>query len=193
MGAQKGDSIGKALDSMVDEESTLQVPWLIVRRLSWAHHTNSPKPQEPIRCCNMGDNIPGLIDMEQQIKGIKEQIKTARGYQRLLKARLASLNATSTADDIRANITTLELKKEELSSRLQDIRTGQIKAVRAEERELADQALQDWAKKADSRKQIFLELWAIARDMMPEGQTKEKLWVSIILLQYSLVFTDSPN
>ncbi|KAI4272488.1 MAG: hypothetical protein LQ337_005269 [Flavoplaca oasis] len=124
----------------------------------------------------MGDDSSGSIDMEQQIKEVEEQIKTARGYQRLLKARLSSLNATSTADDIRANITTLELEKEQLSSRLEDIRTGRLKPVTAEERELADQALQDWVKKADSRKHIFLELWAIARDMMPEGQTKEQLW-----------------
>ena len=141
----------------------------------------------------MGDDSPGLIDMEQQIKEVEEQVKTARGYQRLLKARLSSLNATSTADDIRAKITTLELEKEQLSSQLEDIRTGKITPVTAEEREVADQALQAWAKKADSRKQIFLELWAIARDMMPEGQTKEQLWVSIIPLQCFPMFTDSPN
>ncbi|KAL8851072.1 MAG: hypothetical protein Q9221_003968 [Calogaya cf. arnoldii] len=123
----------------------------------------------------MGD--PMTIEMEAQIKQLQAQVQTARGYQRLLKANLASLNAASTSDDVRANVTALELEKEELSIRLEDFRTGRITAVTAEEKDVVEQTLQHWITKADSRKHIFMELWAVVRDVIPEGQKKDQLWV----------------
>ncbi|KAL8659139.1 MAG: hypothetical protein Q9226_000603 [Calogaya cf. arnoldii] len=119
------------------------------------------------------------IDMEAQIKQLQEQVRTARGYQRLLKANLASLNAASTSDDVRANVTALELEKEELSIRLEDLCTGRITAVTAEEKDVVEQTLQHWITKADARKHMFMELWAIVRDVIPEGQTKDQLWAEL--------------
>ncbi|KAL8915457.1 MAG: hypothetical protein Q9171_000021 [Xanthocarpia ochracea] len=118
-----------------------------------------------------------LMDMDQQITELHEQIKTARGSQLLLKAHLASLNANPTCDDIRAKITALELEKEELMSRREDFRSGKIQAVSIEEKELAEERMKYWAKKAESRKQIFMELWAIVGDLVPERQKKHELWV----------------
>lgn len=123
--------------------------------------------------------VTGSTDMERQIQELQEQIQTARGYQRLLKANLASLNATSTSDDIQANVTALELEKEALALQLEGFRTGRIRPVAAEEKEQMDQTLQEWTRKADSRKHIFMELWAIVRDLIPAGQTKDQLWVGI--------------
>ncbi|KAL8768432.1 MAG: hypothetical protein Q9209_005338 [Squamulea sp. 1 TL-2023] len=117
--------------------------------------------------------------MDKQIKDLQSQIETAKGHQMLLKAHLASLKATSTPDDIRANITALELEKEELTTRLEDFRSGRIKPILPEERELVDQTFRDWTKKAETRKQIFLEMWAIVGDVMPEGVTKKSLWVEL--------------
>ncbi|CAO1602743.1 hypothetical protein XANCAGTX0491_006344 [Xanthoria calcicola] len=129
----------------------------------------------------MGDMmaVTGSTDMERQIKELQEQVKTARGYQRLLKATLASLNATSTSDDVRANVTALELEKEALGLQLEGFRTGRIRPVAAEEKERVDQTLQEWTRKADSRKHIFMELWAIVRDVIPAGQTKDQLWAEL--------------
>ena len=140
----------------------------------------------------MGDTmaVTGSTDMERQIKELQEQVQTARGYQRLLKANLASLNATSTSDDVRANVTALELEKEALGLQLEGFRTGRIRPVAAEEKERVDQTLQEWTRKADSRKHIFMELWAIVRDVIPAGQTKGQLWVGITSLLCFPTYTD---
>ncbi|KAL8779906.1 MAG: hypothetical protein Q9213_006728 [Squamulea squamosa] len=117
--------------------------------------------------------------MDNQIKDLQSQIETAKGHQMLLKAHLASLKATSTPDDIRANITALELEKEELMTRLEGFRSGKIKPASLEERELVDRKLREWTEKAEARKRIFLEMWDVVGDVMPEGVTKGGLWAEL--------------
>lgn len=119
-------------------------------------------------------------EMDERIEGLRSQVRTARGYERLLKAELASVNATSSSNDVRANVRALELEKEELTIRLEGFRSGRIKAVPLEEKEMVDAALDDWTRKAISRKRIFMELWAIVRDGLPRGKTIGQLWVKIM-------------
>ncbi|KAL8701913.1 MAG: hypothetical protein Q9224_000267 [Gallowayella concinna] len=119
-----------------------------------------------------------LSTIDQRTQDLQRQIKTAKGHERLLKAHLASLNTTSTSDDTRARITMLELEKDKLIQRLEELRSGRINAVStAEERERVDRELDDWTKKAKSRKEIFMELWAFVLDGLPEGKTKGQIWV----------------
>ncbi|KAL9000820.1 MAG: hypothetical protein Q9169_000574 [Polycauliona sp. 2 TL-2023] len=125
----------------------------------------------------------GSNDLEQQIKDAEEQVKTTRCCQRILKAGLASLNAADKSDDIHSNITILELEKEELSIRLKGFRTGKILPVTAEEKKTADQQLQHWAGEAASRRRMFMELWAMVKEFLPEGQSKDQLWVGITDVQ----------
>ncbi|KAL8735598.1 MAG: hypothetical protein Q9166_000767 [cf. Caloplaca sp. 2 TL-2023] len=125
----------------------------------------------------MGDSstTTDSTSTDQQIKALQEQVKIARGYERLLKATLVSLNATSSSNDLHANIIALEIEKEELTERLEDFRSGKVKPVPLKEKERVDKALDDWTRKANSRKQIFMDLWAIVRDELPEP-IKGHLW-----------------
>lgn len=120
-----------------------------------------------------------LVAVESQMEHVQNKIETARGYERLLKARLATLHAGPSVDDLRADITTLELEKEELTDRLEGLRSGKIKPVPLAEREAVDKDWADWKRKAESRKRIFLELWAMVLDGLAEGQTREGLWVRL--------------
>ncbi|KAL9602942.1 MAG: hypothetical protein Q9219_001467 [cf. Caloplaca sp. 3 TL-2023] len=110
------------------------------------------------------------------VEGDQQHIEKARGYERLLKARLAGLHARPSIDDIRASITALELQREELVDRLEALRSGRVEQVPSKEQEVVEEAWREWKSKAKSRKRIFMEMWAIIQDELPEGQTKEQLW-----------------
>ncbi|KAL8943256.1 MAG: hypothetical protein Q9216_001167 [Gyalolechia sp. 2 TL-2023] len=113
---------------------------------------------------------------DQEVKRLEEDIDAARGYERLLRANLASLHAGPSADDIRARITALELEKEELSDHLDGLRSGRTRPLSQKEKEAVDKALDDWRRKAGPRKRAFVKMWAIVREEWPGRQTREQLW-----------------
>ena len=115
--------------------------------------------------------------MVREVEHLQEQIETARSYERLLKANLAALRARPSIDDVRAKVTALELEKEDLTDRLEGLRSGKVKTVSVEDKERVEMAWIQWKNKVDSRKRIFTEMWAMVQDGLPEGQTKEQLWV----------------
>ncbi|KAI4127627.1 MAG: hypothetical protein LQ338_003122 [Usnochroma carphineum] len=117
------------------------------------------------------------VTTDSQIKHLVKQIESSRGYERLLKAQLAALDTEASVDDLRADITTLELEKEELTDRVEALRSGEVKLVPLAEKEAVDKDWAEWKRKAESRKGIFMEMWAMIQDGLPEGQSKEGLWV----------------
>lgn len=62
----------------------------------------------------------------EEAKHLKADIDTARGHERLLKAKLAALHASPSVGDILAEITTLELEQEDLSNYLGKLQSGEI-------------------------------------------------------------------
>lgn len=121
------------------------------------------------------------VAAEKHIGYLQQQIETARGYERLLKAKLAALRARPSINEVRADITTLELEKSELTDRLERLRSWKTKAVPLAEKEAADKAWAEWKRKAESRRRIFVEMWAVVVDGLSEGGlTKEVLWVRVL-------------
>ncbi|KAI4097073.1 MAG: hypothetical protein LQ344_000482 [Seirophora lacunosa] len=122
-------------------------------------------------------NMNDAVAAEKHIGYLQQQIETARGYERLLKAKLAALRARPSINEVRVDITTLELEKSELTDRLERLRSWKTKAVPLAEKEAADKAWAEWKRKAESRRRIFVEMWAVVVDGLSEGGlTKEVLW-----------------
>lgn len=123
-----------------------------------------------------------VVATNEQIESLKREIERIKGYERLLKTSLIALTARPSIDDIRANITALGLRKEELADWLEKLRSGKIEPVPSAERETVERALAEWRRKAETRKNIFCEMWAIVQDGLSEGQTKKQLWVGTIFI-----------
>ena len=115
--------------------------------------------------------------MDREITHLREEIATARGEERILKANLIALNATMSAQDIRASLEALGAQKKDILSRLNPLRSGRVKPVSPQEKAEVDQAWRLWNSRANTRKNICMEVWAIVTEEMPEGKTKEELWV----------------
>lgn len=116
------------------------------------------------------------IAVGNQVRQLQKHLETAKAYEKLLKARLTALHVAPSVDDLRADITRLELEKEELTDQLEGLRSGRIGPVSPAEKEAVDKEWEFWKKKAETRKRIFMEMWAMVQDGFPEGQTKEQLW-----------------
>ena len=115
--------------------------------------------------------------MDQEIATLRNSITTARANEKLLKANLAAANATVSTDELRSHITKLEMDRNEISGRLEPLRSGSVKPISTGEREEAEKTWRVWSKKAASRKRICTEMWGYCTEELPQGQTKDDLWV----------------
>lgn len=120
--------------------------------------------------------------MDKEITSLRENISTAKSTEKLLKASLLTANATATVEDLRGNITVLQLKKDELEGRLAPLRAGSAQPIEKEERERVAKEWAYWGRMANLRKKICLDLWDYCTDLVTEGETKEELWVSRLSL-----------
>ncbi|MCJ1437205.1 hypothetical protein MMC27_006591 [Xylographa pallens] len=118
-----------------------------------------------------------IAAMDREITHLREEITTAKGEERALKANLVALNATMSTQDIRASLVALGAQKTDILSRLNPLRSGSVKPVPPQEKAEVDQAWTLWSSRANTRKKICMEVWAVVTEEMPEGKTKEELWV----------------
>lgn len=126
--------------------------------------------------------------MDKEIVSLRDAVATIKSSEKLLKASLITANATITAEDLRAGITVLHMKKAELEGRLQPLRSGSVQPIEKEERERVEKEWAYWTRRAGTRKKICMDLWGYCTDLVPEAQTKEDLWVSYLsqgLIGYS--------
>ena len=122
-------------------------------------------------------SLEDLAAMDAEIATLRKTIATAKANEKLLRANLASVNATMSTDELRANVKLLEHDKKEILGRLGPLRAGNMKPVSPEEKEKVDKELSLWERTAGKRKKICLELWAMCTEQMEEGKTREELWV----------------
>ncbi len=133
--------------------------------------------QDPADAMSLDD----LAAMDKEIATLRDSIATAKANEKLLRANLISVNATLSTDELRSSVTLLEHEKKEVLGRLGLLRSGNVKPVQPEEKEVVDREWVQWSRKAGVRKKICLELWEFCTEEVPEGKTKEELWVCTII------------
>ena len=115
--------------------------------------------------------------MDREIATLREQIAAAKGQEKILKAHLTNLNATMSTSDIKTALLVQEEEKKELFARLGPLRSGNAEPVSLEEKTAVTDAWNLWSRRACARKKICMEVFAHVTEELPEGTTKEELWV----------------
>lgn len=123
-------------------------------------------------------SLEDLANMDQDIASLRDSYALSKSNEKLLKAGLAAVNATLSTEDLRVSITDLEFEHAQLLARLGPLRSGSVKPAPPEEKEETEKTWRQWSRKAVSRKRICMEMWSYATEELPEGQTKQELWVS---------------
>ena len=115
--------------------------------------------------------------MEAEISTLREDIAAAKAEEKILKTNLITLNAAMSTRDLEAGILCLETEKKELLARLGPLRSGDVQPVSPEEKMEVKREWKIWSRNASVRKEICLEVWEVVTQELPEGKTKEELWV----------------
>ena len=118
-----------------------------------------------------------IVAMDQEIARLRDEIVIAKGQEKILKANLITLNATMSTQDIQTALLLQEAEKNEILARLGPLRSGNVKPVSLDEKTAVAEAWKMWSRRANTRKKICMEVWAHVTEEMPEGKTKEELWV----------------
>lgn len=134
--------------------------------------------QDPADAMSLED----LAAMDKEIAALRDSIATAKANEKLLRANLISVNATLSTDELRNSVILIEHEKKEVLGRLSPLRSGNMKPVLPEAKEAVDRDWVQWSRKAGVRKKICLELWEICTEEVPDGKTREELWVCTIIL-----------
>ncbi|KAL6721205.1 hypothetical protein ACLMJK_000307 [Lecanora helva] len=142
--------------------------------------------QEPADPLSLED----LAALDKEIAGLRDSIATAKANEKLLQANLISVNATPSTEELRSDISLLELEKKEIVERLEKLRSGNVKPVSPEEKEAVDKEWGQWSRKAGRRKKICMELWGLCTQELPEGKTRGELWVGVALVIQQHMITD---
>jgi len=115
--------------------------------------------------------------MDQQIATLREEIATAKSEEKMLKAQLITMNATMSTNELQAGISGYEAEQQGLLARLGPLRSGNVKPVSAEEKAAVDKDWRLWNYRSNIRKKICMEVWGHLTEELPEGKTREELWV----------------
>lgn len=121
-------------------------------------------------------SLDELAAMDKQMDELREAIATAKANEKLLRANLIAVNATQSADDLRAVVITLESEKKQILARLGPLRSGTVTPVSTADKDEVDKAWTVWTRTASVRKRICLELWDLCTEEM-QSQAREDLWV----------------
>ena len=126
-------------------------------------------------------SLEDLAAMDKEIAELRESIAAAKANEKLMRANLVSVNATLSTEELRSNVSLLEIEKKEMNTRLGALKSGNVKPVLPDEKQAVDKAWREWSRKASSRMKICMELWAVSTEEIERGKTKEELWVCVLL------------
>ena len=115
--------------------------------------------------------------MDKEISTLRDEVSAAKNEEKALRAQLSTLNATFSTPELKGNMASLQKEAGELSGRLIALKEGKTQAVSAEEKAEVDKSWKLWNYKASARKKACMELWGVVCENLPEGKTKQDLWV----------------
>lgn len=108
---------------------------------------------------------------------VKEQIAALKAEYKSLLTTLNTLQSTATTGDLRESVHELELARKELLGRLVPLRSGNVSLLSPEEKEKIEQARRRAQRDVLVRRKIFHEFWGMFCENLPEGLTKDEVWV----------------
>lgn len=124
--------------------------------------------------------LESLTSLDKQIKELEEHLATLKAKEKKARADLQALMSTPLLFDIQGDIARLEAEEKEITVRLALSRDDKaaMQVVDPAEGEHIEQEWKHWRGLAARRERACRELWAKCSEVVPEGMTREELWVS---------------
>jgi hypothetical protein len=126
-----------------------------------------------------------IAAMDAEIATLRTEITDLKAAEKTLKAELTTLNATMSTYEMVTAFQINNLDIQEIEERLGPLRAGDVKPVSKEEKERVETEWRLWSRRAATRKKIALDVWGLVCEELPEGKTKDELWVSFSIRTWS--------
>lgn len=118
-----------------------------------------------------------IANLDQEIKQLQEQLTTLRANEKKARADLATLCSKPLLSELRQDIDRLEKEKESILGRLAKFHGNDSVQVSPAERAGIEREWKLWQKHASTRSRICRDMWKRCSEVVPEGMTREELWV----------------
>ncbi|KAL4734031.1 hypothetical protein BDV11DRAFT_198978 [Aspergillus similis] len=118
-----------------------------------------------------------IAAMDEEIERLQEQLSSLKENEKRVQGELNSLNAMPLLSELRTEIEELENEKKSLSARLIKICGDASAKVSPQEKEKVRKDWKIWQNQESVRAKICRDLWRKCSETLPEGVTREELWV----------------
>jgi 26S proteasome regulatory subunit (ATPase 3-interacting protein) len=105
-----------------------------------------------------------LAALDDQIADLKTRTTDLQTLAKTLRSTLTSLNSTLSTADLLSSISSLELEKSEILTRLESLKAGHARKITAEEREKVEQEWKVMRCVAARREAIAKMFWGMVED-----------------------------
>lgn len=109
---------------------------------------------------------------------MEESLTTLKTNEKDARAQLATLRSKPLLSELRQDIHRLEKEKESILARLDEFH-GRDSSVQVspEEQVEIEQEWKRWQRQVNVRRHICRDLWMKCSEVVPEGMTRDELWV----------------
>jgi uncharacterized protein (UPF0335 family) len=125
------------------------------------------------------NSADAVAAMDEEIQRLQEELPGLKEEEKKVQAELSSLNAVPLLSELRAEIEKLESEKESLAASLAKVHGDCEVNVSPQESEAVRKDWKLWQVQARVRARICRDLWLKCSETLPEGTTREELWVCI--------------
>ncbi|KAL4995703.1 Tat binding protein 1-interacting [Aspergillus recurvatus] len=124
-----------------------------------------------------GAGPDAIAAMDGEIESLEEQLSGLKENEKKLQGQLNSLNAIPLLSELRIEIKKLEKERESLAARLAKVHGDGSAEVTPQEKEKVRKDWKIWKNQDRVRAGICRDLWRKCSETLPEGVTREELWV----------------
>ncbi|KAL3458503.1 hypothetical protein BJX64DRAFT_266569 [Aspergillus heterothallicus] len=117
--------------------------------------------------------------MDKEIRSLQEELPSLKEDEKKTQAELNSANAVPLLSELRTEIEKLEAERESLSASLGKVHGDSEFNVTPQETEATRKDWKYWQAQARVRARICHDLWHKCSETLPEGTSREELWVCI--------------
>lgn len=126
----------------------------------------------------LDESGPNTVDaMNEEIESLEEQLPGLKESEKKIHGELNSLKAIPLPSELRVGIEKLEEDKESLTARLAKVHGDGSVDVSPKQKE---EVRKDWKSsqsESKTRARICRDLWRKCSETLPDGMTREGLWV----------------
>jgi 26S proteasome regulatory subunit (ATPase 3-interacting protein) len=120
-----------------------------------------------------------IAAMDEEIQRLQEELPGLKEEEKKVQAELSSLNAVPLLSELRTELEKLESEKESLAASLAKVHGDGEANGSPQETEAVRKDWKLWQVQARVRERICRDLWLKCSETLPEGTTREELWVCI--------------